>query len=150
MRYYRQDVVAGLLMALFALAVIIHVTINGYALGSFSHMGPGMFPTLTAAILALVGILIATNGLRAARIPLPHVPVRPAIAIIAGIACFAILVPIAGVIPGGLGLVLVTAFAEKRVSWAKTMFMAIMLCGAALLVFKFLLNLPLQLLPGVY
>ena len=70
-----------------------------YRLGSATHMGPGYFPFVVSAIIALLGLASAVTSLRAAR-PKRQVVwhLIPLICIMAGIVAFGLLVERAGLV----------------------------------------------------
>ncbi|WP_247473828.1 tripartite tricarboxylate transporter TctB family protein [Bradyrhizobium sp. 30] len=57
----KKDFYAGLLMVL--LGAGIGVNSATYSLGTFAHVGPGMFPLMLGLMMVLVGALIFVTGL---------------------------------------------------------------------------------------
>lgn len=70
-----------------------------YRLGSATHMGPGYFPFVVSAIIALLGFSSAVTSLRATR-PKRQVVwhIIPLICVLAGIVAFGLLVERAGLV----------------------------------------------------
>jgi Tripartite tricarboxylate transporter TctB family len=57
----KKDFYAGLVLVLLGAAVTLNSTT--YKLGTFAHMGPGMFPFMLGILMTFVGILIFITGL---------------------------------------------------------------------------------------
>ncbi|SRR5579871_1100199 len=57
----KKDFYAGLAMALFGIGVTLNAAT--YKLGTFTHMGPGMFPFMLGIMMMSVGALIFISGL---------------------------------------------------------------------------------------
>lgn len=64
----KRDIYAGLLMTLIGAAVALN-TLDKYALGTFTQMGPGMFPMMLGVALTFVGVLIFGTAVVTARDP---------------------------------------------------------------------------------
>jgi hypothetical protein len=70
-----------------------------YRLGSATHMGPGYFPFVVSAVIALLGLASAVTSLRAAHRPRPMVwHIVPLLCILAGIFAFGLLIEHAGLV----------------------------------------------------
>jgi hypothetical protein len=70
-----------------------------YRLGSATHMGPGYFPFVVSAVIALLGLASAVTSLRAAHPKRPAVwHIVPLICVLAGIVTFGLLVEHAGLV----------------------------------------------------
>lgn len=57
----KKDFYAGLLMVLLGAGIGVNSTT--YSLGTFAHVGPGMFPLMLGVMMVLVGALIFITGL---------------------------------------------------------------------------------------
>jgi len=57
----KKDFYAGLLMVLLGAGIGLNSTT--YTLGTFAHMGPGLFPFILGVLMVLVGALIFITGL---------------------------------------------------------------------------------------
>jgi hypothetical protein len=57
----KKDFYAGLVMVLLGAGVTLNSTT--YNLGTFMHMGPGMFPFMLGILMIFIGILIFISGL---------------------------------------------------------------------------------------
>ena len=93
----RQRFASGLIF----LAIGAFGMIDGarYRLGSATHMGPGYFPFVVSAIIALLGVASAVTSLRATppkRVVVWHL--IPLICVMAGIVAFGLLVERAGLV----------------------------------------------------
>ncbi len=56
----KKDFYAGLVMVLLGGAVTLNSTT--YKLGTFMHMGPGMFPFMLGILMMFIGVLIFVSG----------------------------------------------------------------------------------------
>lgn len=99
----RQDIAAGAVFVAFGAAALA-VGWN-YPMGSATRMGPGYFSMLLAAILVGFGIAVALAGLRNQAIPFERMALRPAAAIVGAILAFAVLLPLAGLVPASAAVV---------------------------------------------
>lgn len=78
-----------------------------YGIGTASHMGPGYFPVLLGATLAVLGCAILLRGLRAQDAPPAFLPaLRPMACLVAAIVGFGLLVEKGGLLLAVLWLVL--------------------------------------------
>lgn len=66
----RADVIAGAVVAMLG-AFALLIALNLAFLGTGNIPGPGFFPTLLSALLVVLGVLLAVNSLRPARVAAP-------------------------------------------------------------------------------
>lgn len=130
----------------------------GYAasqlrLGSFAEMGPGMFPFLIGAILALLGgavltlALLDADGKRAGDALTPSEPIewRSLVIVLAAMTAFTLVITWFGMLPAIFVLCLIAARASEKLTVPVTLALATGLSVAAWLVFVEVLGLHLQL-----
>jgi hypothetical protein len=105
-----RDIVAGLAVA--AVGLIFLLAAQRLRTGTMMNMGPGYFPKAVAIGTIAIGALIVLEGVRNA-IPLHRPALRPMLAILAGVALFAILLPQVGLIPAMAGGVIACAAGDR-------------------------------------
>src|ERR1035438_825232 len=71
-----------------------------YRMGSATHMGPGYFPFVVAAIIALLGAASAATSVRATKAEIKPIQwhIVPLVCILAGVVAFGFLVEHAGLV----------------------------------------------------
>ncbi|MBV0891075.1 tripartite tricarboxylate transporter TctB family protein [Paracoccus sp. Z118] len=103
-----HDLWGGLTLAAAGLGVAVWSGVH-YDFGALRAMGPGFFPTILGALLAVLGLLVAIPAWTRAGVPSPiHWP--EALAVLGAIVLF-------GFGMHRLGLVLTTALAVLLASW---------------------------------
>ena len=120
---------------------------QGYAFGSGARMGPGYFPSVLGALLAIFGLLSITRSLLQPGDPIGSIAWKPLGLITGGTILFGLLLPRAGLIVAIPVYVLISAAASEkfRFDWRATigLFALIAFCT---LVFVTLLGVPLPIL----
>lgn len=138
-----QDVIGGsLLFATGALASLVAWLY--YPLGSFSRMGPGMFPALVGAALAGVGLLVLVPALFRPGLPLASPDYRPFVAVILALLAFALTVDSFGFVPATVLLTAISVLADRKLGIIGTIILVVALCTIAELVFYVGLNIPID------
>jgi hypothetical protein len=84
-----------------------------YPVGTLQRMGPGYFPMVTGFVLAGIGVGLVIES-RSATSTIPRVPLRPIVAVFAGLLWFALTIERFGLAPSILGLVVLTSLAQDR------------------------------------
>jgi hypothetical protein len=134
-------------MALVIAGISAAIVAQGYGLGTARNVGPGMFPMLLGATLALIGVGVVLEGRTSATL-LPEIPWRPIIAISLGLAAFGLLVERAGAIAAVASLIFLAGLAEKKLRLVTLAGIAVVTVGfTAVLGWAFYGALTLDLLP---
>lgn len=119
-----------------------------YPLGGLGAMGPGFFPLVLGALLAVVGVLLlagsAPAGAGEARPKLP-LDLRGWSGVIGGMLAFLILGRHGGLVPATFGLVLLSALGDRRNSLRTAVMLAGVMVVVAVVVFHFGLGLAFPL-----
>jgi hypothetical protein len=132
-RDYRDIVGGALLLALGAFATFY--AIRTYSLGNISRLGPGAFPAGLGILIASTGLIILVPAFwRAGDLPMPEF--RPLIAVLAGVALFAVLIEHVGLVPSIFVLVFVSTLATGKIEPVGTTIIAIVLAIISVLIFK--------------
>lgn len=115
--------------------------------GTAFRMGPGYVPRLlTWIILGFGGLLL----LRAFVWPGPALqrwPLRPIVLVLGSMLVFALTIERGGLLAASALTVALAALASPRNRWRGTLILALSLAGAACVLFPWLLQLPLRILP---
>ena len=110
-------------------------------LGSFRRMGPGAFPLLVGSLLAFLALLGLVQSLRA-----PEDTHKPDLfsvfGVFFGVAAFAFITPIFGVIPATAVAVLATSLAISEILWAFRILLTIGVAVGVWLIFVAGLDMP--------
>lgn len=145
----RPDLFAGLFFVLVGLGFL--AVAQSYDLGSAARMGPGYFPSAVAAVLVLIGGAVVVQGLmaRAGASPEPTVPfsLTAAIIILGSAVLFAFTLSYAGMIVAILVTVVVSSAAVGRAFHRQTLILAVAVAAFSVVLFVFLLGLPVPLWP---
>lgn len=135
---------------LFAIAIGAFAIWEGssYPIGTARQMGPGYFPVALGGLMVALGVGLWIEGLRAGAEPAERPDIRALLAILAGIGGFALLVEPAGLVPGTLALVLLSSAAARGARVVPTLILAVAISAMSVLVFRYLLGLPLPAFAG--
>jgi hypothetical protein len=140
-----QDLAAGLFLVL--IAVLAYVFAADLPVGRAVRMGPGYLPTLLSWLLGGLGLMIAARGFTIDGPRLERWYWRPLIALTLSLLVFAALLERAGMLIAIFAAVAVCSFAAPRPRLAQVLAVAVVLSIGCALLFKYLLGLPLVLLP---
>ena len=148
-RLTRPAVLGGALAL--ALGLWVMTEAGGYQMGTARRMGPGYFPSLLGALLALMGAALAALGLwRAEGAPEEEERADPRalVAVLAGLAAFALLLPRAGLVPAVIGLVVIAAQGSGQMRPLGALVLAFVLAALSWAIFRLGLGLPLPAFAG--
>lgn len=136
-----RDIVAGGFFVLCGLSAAIYAALH-YKLGDFSAMGPGMFPTLAGIMVALFGFGILVPAVFTVG-EKPHVDLRSAAAVLAGVAAFAAAAAPFGLVPATFLLTGISMLADDRASLRAVLVLAAILSALAFTIFSWGLGVQL-------
>jgi putative tricarboxylic transport membrane protein len=140
-----KDLCAGLLFI--AVGLFTVVAARGYPMGTAVRMGPGYFPAILGAVLAVLGVIVAARGLWTAGGTVAPPQLRPLLLVLASVVAFAVLVHSAGLVVATLALVLVSALGGWEFRLGEVAVLAAVLVALAIVVFVYGLGLPMPLWP---
>ncbi|MBK5926338.1 tripartite tricarboxylate transporter TctB family protein [Rhodobaculum claviforme] len=147
-RLARPGVIGGVLAL--ALGLWVMAEAAGYAMGSARRMGPGYFPTLLGGWMAAMGAALAGLSLwREAPADTDRADPRALLAVLSGIAAFALLLPRAGLVPAVAGLVVIAAQGSGLMRPGATLVLAGVLAILSWGIFRLGLGLPLPAFTGL-
>lgn len=140
-----RDVIAGLI--LLVIAGVAALEASSLSMGTPRHIGPGMFPLVLAALIALVGVVLVFQGWRAGGLYKDRWPLRSPIFILGAAVAFGLAVRPLGLAVAGPLLVFVAAFASRETRWLEVFLFASGMTVFCVVLFKYLLSLPIPLAP---
>ncbi|WP_119304067.1 tripartite tricarboxylate transporter TctB family protein [Dongia deserti] len=138
-----KDLSAGLLFI--AIAALFAFQTRDLDMGTPLRLGPGAFPLLLAGVLALLGLIIV---LQAFRNPVTHsmtIPWRGIVLIVLAPIVFGLTVRGLGLVASIALVVLISAYASRRMHLKLATLLTIGLTLFCVLVFSIGLGLPLRL-----
>lgn len=140
-----QDFAAGL----FLLAIAGIAFVGGWKLsmGTMSGVGPGMLPKVVAAMVAAFGVLLILQSFKVVGEQLESWSIRGLVFILSSLLVFAATVRTLGLAFAGPLAVIISAFAEKHVRVKEIIIYAVLLTAACIVLFKYMLKLPIPILP---
>ena len=137
------DVIAGSLLTAIGL-LAGGVAWSNYHVGTFTRMGPGMFPTLVGVLLAGVGLLVLVPALFRIGPPLPKPDYRAFFFVLLALSVFALTIRSFGLIPAIVLLTITSVLADNKLGVVGTIILAIVLSALAVLIFQVGLSIPLE------
>ena len=119
-----------------------------YPMGTLTRMGPGFFPVLLGAILAVTGAVMGLAALWAAPDG-PQATVGPSwrgwACILAGVAAFGVVGKQAGLVPATFATVFISALGHRKNGLRDALLLAVAAVAFCALVFAWLLRIPFPL-----
>lgn len=107
-----RDFWAGLLYLALGLGVVVWG--RQYAMGSSARMGPGYFPTVLGAVLALLGAVSVGRSLVRTGEPIVAWAWRPAALVLGGTVVFGLLLDVAGLLIALPAMIVTGAMASRH------------------------------------
>jgi len=138
-----KDLSAGLLFI--AIAALFAFGTRDLDLGTPLKLGPGAFPLLLAGVLGLLGLIIVANAFRNPATHEMTIPWRGILLIIVAPVLFGLTVRGLGLIASIALIVVVSAYASRRMSHKLAFALTIGLTLFCVLIFSIGLGLPLRL-----
>jgi hypothetical protein len=131
----------GPLIMLAAGLVFFIGAIASLDLGTVRRMGPGAFPMLVGGILSGLAVIGLIQNLRA---PMDTEPANPiaVLGVVAGVAAFAFLTPLLGVLPASAIAVFATGSAIPGFRWPYRLALALGVAVGIWLIFVQVLGMP--------
>ena len=139
----KKDFYAGLAMILLGGAVTLNSTT--YNLGTFMHMGPGMFPFMLGILMSFVGVLIFISGLmtpleEGERILPQTMEWRGWACILAGPLMFILFGQFFGMVAGTFMCVFVAALGDRTATLKESAMLAACITVAGAFLFSYVLK----------
>ncbi|WP_101049785.1 tripartite tricarboxylate transporter TctB family protein [Macromonas nakdongensis] len=140
-----RDLIGGLAMVAIGLFAAVYAH-RHYPLGELQRMGPGFFPVVLGALLALLGLLIALPALLRRRAPL-RIEWKTGLLVTGSVAVFGLLLPSLGLVLTTVASVLVALLAERAMPWPRRLAVALGIAAFTWLVFGLALKMVLPAWP---
>jgi hypothetical protein len=146
----RKDLATGLIFIAFAITYG-YMSLNTMSVGTATQMGPGFFPAMLAACLAVTGIAVIARGFGGAgERPFGKVPWRAIASLSLATVVFAAFVDDLGMLPGTFVTTFITCLASPRISLWQNVLISICLAVFCSLVFSIGLNVTLPVLGDIF
>lgn len=142
----KKDFWAGLM--LIATGVAAAVIARNYPFGTALRMGPGYFPTILGAIIALFGLYFVIKGLRSSETIEGNWSLRALIVLPLSLVLFGLLMDRAGFIPALAVLAFGSAAAGRKFKFKEVALLTVVLTILCVAVFIWGLGLPYRLVVG--
>lgn len=123
---------------------------RSYHFGTAARMGPGYFPVVLGALLALVGIVIALGAMsaRAAAEKVARFAWKPLLLVAVPSLLFGLLLPVLGLVVCIGLLVVLSSLASPEFAWRATLLNAAVLTAICVVAFVWALDLQFNLFPA--
>jgi hypothetical protein len=145
MRYkINKNTISGLVLSALGLFFMLY-SMSNYRIGTLQQMGPGLFPIIMGSILFVLGMMNFLQGLSETNWGKMEFEFRSFVTIIGSIVCFGIVVPVFGVIPAVVCMLLPAVMAESRLSLLESALIILTMSVVVYIVFEVLLHMPLRL-----
>jgi putative tricarboxylic transport membrane protein len=144
-----QDFVAGL--TLVGVAVFALWASAGLSQGRLGAMGPGMMPRGTAALVGLIGVLVALTGVFTPGPRLERWSIRGPFFVCLGLVAFALTIRSVGLLLAGPLVAIISGAASPETRMKEILIFGLAVTVFCIGLFKYVLNLPIPVLiiPGV-
>ncbi len=139
-----KDFWAGLIYLALGLAAVLLA--RDYGFGSANRMGPGYFPTVLGALLALIGLIAVLRALVRPGAAIGAFAWKEVCLVLAATLLFGALIRGAGLVIALPVLVLLGAYASVHFRWRAALALAAGLTAFSALVFVKALGVPMPLL----
>jgi hypothetical protein len=144
--------VIGLIFAVIARGVPGLSFLPGYSMGTPARMGPGFFPFYLGALLFLIGLGIAINGVRGKEgegSTVDRFHWRPIFFVLFFVVMFGILLKVIGMLAAGLMLVIGASLGSHEFKLKPVLILGVVLVIFCAFVFVGGLKLPIPLCPDI-
>jgi hypothetical protein len=141
----QSDFWCGLIFV--AIGITFVLVARDYRMGSAARMGPGYFPMWLGGLLALLGLTLTVPAFVTAGEAFPRLHMRPLLALLASILVFALALQPLGFVIALMLLVAIAGFADAQLRLTHTLALGAALTAFSVVIFHYLLRLPLPLWP---
>jgi putative tricarboxylic transport membrane protein len=142
-----KDFWSGLMFI--ALAAVTLVTASGYSMGRGGRMGPGYFPTMLGFVLAGLGAILVIRSLIIHGERVERLHLKPLALLIGCVILFGVMIKPLGLVIALTITTFLAAFAGDETRWKEAGALSIGLTALSLLIFVYVLGLPLPVWPDL-
>lgn len=137
-----QDFGAGILFIVFG-AIGLWVG-SDLTFGTARNMGPGYFPMIICALIALIGVIVAAKSLALEGPAIERIHLRPILFILLAITPF-LVIEKTGAIIASILLIIFAAFGRKQVNLLETVIFAVGTAAFVVIIFVYALGQPMPI-----
>lgn len=130
-----------------AIGAVFFAIAQSYPLGSAGRMGPGYFPAIVAALLIMVGALVALQAAFTRPEPLERFDLWRLTLICGSVVAFGLLIRNGGMVLAVVAVVLISALASRAFQWRWAAPLALALAALCVAVFVYMLGMPVSVFP---
>lgn len=130
----------------FIIGIIFVGFSRNYQMGTAMNMGPAYFPTILGSLLALIGFALMARAFIRPGISVGHLAYSKIAWVVISNVLFAVFLRPMGLAVSLILLVMLSAYASKRFRWPAALCLAAGLSTGAVVVFIWLLKLPIPIL----
>jgi hypothetical protein len=143
-----KEILSGVLMLAIAgaFAWIVLRPVGGLSLGSARAMGPGYFPLMVTALLAVLGLLLVGHGFARGTDDFTLVPLRSILLVLLAPVAFALIVRPLGFVIAVATLVMIAAWSSMRMTMSWAIYTTIGMTIFSTALFYYVLKMPVTLL----
>ena len=142
-----KDFWSGLMFIGFAAVTLIAA--SGYSMGRGGRMGPGYFPTLLGAVLALLGLILLVRSFAIRGEAVERIQLRPLLVLTICVVLFGLMIQPLGLVIALSVTTFVVAIAGREVRFKEAALLSTGLTLVAVFIFVFALRLPLPIWPSL-
>lgn len=142
-----RDILGGLLMIGIGVFAVVHA--QRYELGELQRMGPGFFPVMLGAILAILGVFILIPAFFRQGTSI-KVEWQSLIWVIIGIVIFGLLLDTLGLVITSAAMVIATSMPGIDMTWKARLILAAVVAAITYFIFSFALGMVIPVWPWSY
>ena len=142
-----KDFWSGLMFLAFAAVTL--VAANGYSMGRGGRMGPGYFPTVLGAVLAVLGLILLIRSFAIDGEAMERIQLRPLIVLTICVILFGLMIQPLGLVIALTVTTFVAALAGRDIRLKEAALLSVGLTLMAVLIFVLALRLPLPIWPSL-
>lgn len=147
MNKFSAEGLTGVVFLVLGMGVFFY-TYNEVEIGSLQEMGPGFFPAIMSIIVAILGGCVTIGSIIKQSQLIEKYNFKAMILVSIGLIFFALLIEKLGLLFAILGLVVVSSFADSKLTIKQKILLFLGLFLIAFLVFNVLLGMPLSAVKG--
>jgi hypothetical protein len=136
-----RDLWPGVIFVTAGLAAVLRG--REYSMGTATKMGPGYFPIVLGALLALIGLVLVVRSALRPGDRLGAFALKPLGLVLGSAVLFGLLLRGAGMVVALVVLAVVSGSASRQFEWGRAVALALGLAGFSVLVFAKALGLPI-------
>jgi hypothetical protein len=148
MQQNHRELLGGVLVFAIGLFAAVYAAFH-YDIGTIRRLGPGLFPILLGASMALTGLaIIIRSAVTAIEEPI-KIEWRSFIVIISSILAFALMLRPTGIIAASATTMFISTLADGSMTLARRLLISAIITAAVVLIFKMAFGMRVPLITGV-